>query len=314
MPLVDSMIGIPMIKAAVLPTITRLATPLAELTWMAMSMFSKRSTASNENYRESFQGTPAECQASILAVIESEIVPRLLKAQRVDRSHLSLVPSTRAMPTPHEVAAFLELCIGQDSKAAQAFVDRLLKDGLNTEHIFLELITPTARNLGARWDDDTLDFTQVTHGLVQLHAITHAIGVAFDEGPRIQGDVKRVMIASAPGSEHLLGPTIVSEFFRRDGWQVVVEISPSAKELAHAVASEWFDTVGLSVSINQQLTDLDGLVAKIRHSSRNPRLSVLLGGPVFTLRDFQTIDFGVDGICTDAKDAVAMALASLPKN
>ncbi len=314
MPLVDSMMGIPMIKAAVLPTITRLATPLAELTWMAMSMFSKRSTASNENYRESFQGTPAECQASILAVIESEIVPRLLKAQRVDRSYLSLVPASRALPTQHEIAAFLELCIGQDSQAAQAFVDRLLKEGLNTEHIFLELITPTARALGTRWEDDTLDFTQVTHGLVQLHSITHAIGFAYDEGPRIQGDVKRVMIASAPGSEHLLGPTIVSEFFRREGWQVVVEISPSAKELAQTVAGEWFDTVGLSVSINQQLTDLDGLVAKIRHSSRNPRLSVLLGGPIFTVRAFEASAFGADGICTDAKDAVAMAIASLPKD
>ena len=279
-----------------------------------MSMFSKKSAASNEEFRERFTGTPAECQASILSVIESEIVPRLLKAQRVDRSHLSLVPASRAMPTPHEIAAFLELCIGEDSKAAQAFVDRLLKEGLNTEHVFLELITPTARALGTRWEDDTLDFTQVTHGLVQLHSITHAIGFAYEEGPRIQGEIKRVMIASAPGSEHLLGPTIVSEFFRRGGWQVVVEISPSAKELAHAVANEWFDTVGLSVSINQQLTDLDGLVAKIRHSSRNPRLSVLLGGPVFTVRNFQASDFGVDGICTDAKDAVAMAVASLPKD
>ena len=314
MPLEHPTLGILMIKAAVLPNLTRLAAPLAELTWMAMSMFSKRSTASNENFRESFQGTPAECQASILSVIESEIVPRLLKAQRVDRSHLSLVPSTRAMPTPHEVAAFLELCIGEDFKAAQAFVDRLIKDGLNTEHIFLELITPTARNLGARWEDDTLDFTQVTHGLVQLHAITHAIGFAYEEGPRIQGETKRVMIASAPGSEHLLGPTIVSEFFRREGWQVVVDISPSAKELAQAVENEWFDTVGLSVSINQQLKDLDVLVAQIRHSSRNPRLSVLLGGPIFTVRDFQASDFGVNGICTDAKDAVAMALASLPQD
>ena len=303
-----------MIKAAVLPTISRLATPLAELTWMAMSMFSRKPAASNEDFRERFTGTPAECQASILSVIESEIVPRLLKAQRVDRSYLSLVPASRALPTQHEIAAFLELCIGQDSQAAQAFVDRLLKEGLNTEHIFLELITPTARSLGTRWEDDTLDFTQVTHGLVQLHSITHAIGFAYDEGPRIQGDVKRVMIASAPGSEHLLGPTIVSEFFRREGWQVVVEISPSAKELAQTVAGEWFDTVGLSVSINQQLTDLDGLVAKIRHSSRNPRLSVLLGGPIFTVRDFDASAFGADGICTDAKDAVAMALASLPKD
>ena len=97
-----------MIKAAVLPTITRLATPLAELTWMAMSMFSRKSAASNEEFRERFTGTPAECQTSILSVIESEIVPRLLKAQRVDRSYLSLVPASRAMPPTPATQAVLE--------------------------------------------------------------------------------------------------------------------------------------------------------------------------------------------------------------
>ena len=303
-----------MIQAALFPHIKRLAVPLAGLTGMAMAMFSRGAAASNEDFRSAFKGTPEDCQSSILAVIESEIVPRLLKAQRIDRSHLSLIPASRALPSPQEIAAFLELCIGQDPSAAQAFVDRLLKEGLNTEHIFLDLITPTARALGARWEDDTLDFTQVTHGLVQLHAITHAIGFAYEEGPRLQGDIKRVMIASAPGSEHLLGPTIVAEFFRREGWQVVVEISPSAKELAQAVAGEWFDTVGLSVSINHQLQDLYALVAKIRHQSRNPRISVLLGGPIFTVREFQASSFGADGICTDAKDAVALALATLPKD
>lgn len=130
------MTGIPMIKAAVFPDISRLAAPLAELTSMAMSMFAKGSAASNEEFRETFKGTPADCQASILAVIESQIVPRLLRAQRVDKSHLSLVPSTRGMPTQQEIAAFLELCIGSEPMAAQAFVDRLLQDGLNSEHIF----------------------------------------------------------------------------------------------------------------------------------------------------------------------------------
>jgi len=142
------MTGIPMINAAVFPDISRLAAPLTEWTSMAMSMFSQGSAASNEDFRETFKGTPAECQASILAVIESEIVPRLLGAQRVDKSHLSLVPSTRAMPTQQEIAVFLKLCIGPEPMAAQALVGCLLKDGLNTEHIFWS-------SLPAPFDRDT---------------------------------------------------------------------------------------------------------------------------------------------------------------
>jgi methanogenic corrinoid protein MtbC1 len=159
---------------------------------------------------------------------------------------------------------------------------------------------------------DRMDFVDVTHGLVRLHAIAHEIGFAYRDGPVVQGDVKRVMIASAPGSKHLLGPTIVADFFRKEGWQVVVEISSSKKELVQAVENEWFDTVGLSVSIASQLADLADLVDQIKRCSRNPRLVVLLGGPIFTVQNFQASDFGASVICIDAKEAVSLALALQP--
>ena len=288
--------------------------PLAKITWMAMSMFSKNSAASNDDFSKTYRGNPAECQSSILSIIESEIIPRLLKAERVDTSHLSLVPPSRLMPSQTEIETFVELCISQDPDAAQAFVNRMLAEGLNTDHIFLELITPAARFLGTQWETDRMDFSQVTHGLVRLHAIAHEIGFAYQDGPLIRGDVKRAMIASAPGSEHILGPTIVAEFFRKEGWQVVVEISPSANELVQAVSNEWFDTVGLSVSIEKQLTDLAMLVAKIKRFSRNPRVAVLLGGPIFTIRDLRAEDFGAGGICTNAKDAVSLAMSLQPND
>lgn len=299
--------------AAVLRKLNRL-TPIAKFTWMAISMFSKNSSASNDDFSKTYKGTPSECQSSILSIIEAEIIPRLLKAERVDASLLSLVPPTRDMPSQKEIETFVNLCISQDPHVAQTFVDRLLAEGLNTEDIFLELITPAARFLGIQWETDRMDFSQVTHGLVRLHAIAHEIGFAYQDGPLIQGDVKRAMIASAPGSEHILGPTIVAEFFRKEGWQVVVEISPSANELVQAVSNEWFDTVGLSVSIEQQLTDLGILVAKIKRFSRNPRVAVLLGGPIFTIRDLKATDFGAGGICTDAKEAVALALSLQPND
>ena len=114
------------------------------------------------------------------------------------------------------------------------------------------------------------------------------------------------MIASAPGSEHLLGPLIVSEFFRKEGWQVVLEISPTINELVQAVSNEWFDAIGLSVSIQPQLNGLSDLISQIKKRSRNPRIAVLLGGPIFTIQNFEADDFGAGAICTNAKDAVQL--------
>jgi methanogenic corrinoid protein MtbC1 len=286
--------------------------PVSKFTWMAMSMFSERSPASNDDLPKAFKGDPDECQTSILSIIEAQIIPRLLKAERVIGAKLTLVPASRAMPSKEEIHHFVSLCVSPDPLAAQIFVNKLLKEGLNTEHIFLELITPAARELGTQWDLDRMDFVDVTHGLVRLHAIAHEIGFAYRDGPVVQGDVKRVMIASAPGSKHLLGPTIVADFFRKEGWQVVIEISSSKKELVQAVENEWFDTVGLSVSIASQLTDLGDLVDQIKRCSRNPRLVVLLGGPIFTVQNFQASDFGASVICIDAKEAVSLALAFQP--
>jgi methanogenic corrinoid protein MtbC1 len=216
------------------------------------------------------------------------------------------------MPSKEEIHSFVNLCVSPDPLVAQIFVNILLKEGLNTEHIFLELITPAARELGTQWELDRMDFVDVTHGLVRLHAIAHEIGFAYQDGPVLQGEIKRIMIASAPGSEHLLGPTIVADFFRKAAWQVVVEIGSSKKQLVQAVENEWFDTVGLSVSIAPQLTDLADLVDQIKQRSRNPRVVVLLGGPIFTVQNLQASDFGAAGICVDAKEAVSLALSLQP--
>ena len=130
----------------------------------------------------------------------------------------------------------------------------------------------------------------------------------------MSGEIKRVMISSAPGSEHMLGASIVSEFFRKEGWQVVLEVSPTARELVQAVQREWFDAIGLSVSIDAQLKDLADLVKNIKSASLNPRAVVMLGGPIFTVMDLQASDFGADGISTDAQKAVVLAISLLPKD
>lgn len=291
---------------AVLDRLNKL--PISKFTWMAMSWFAKRTSVSNDELPIVLKSDRSECEFTISSIIESEIIPRLLKAERAKGPFLRLVPASRAMPCQLEIDTFVDLCVFNDPFAAQDFVNQLLKEGLNTDHIFLELITPAARKLGAQWELDHMGFVDVTRGVVRLHAIAHEIGFVFQDGPVIQGDVKRVMIASAPGSEHLLGPTIVAEFFRKEGWQVVIEISPSKKELVRAVSNEWFDTVGLSVSIAAQLTDLADLVDQIKKCSRNPRVAILLGGPIFTVEELQASDFGAGGVCTNAKDAVKLAL------
>jgi methanogenic corrinoid protein MtbC1 len=105
---------------------------------------------------------------------------------------------------------------------------------------------------------------------------------------------------------HLLGATIVGDLFRREGASVVIEISSTEQELAKAVANEWFDVIGISVSIESQLLQLKSLVHELKESSGNPNVKVLLGGPIFMLVDATADMFGADMIAKDAKEVVSL--------
>jgi methanogenic corrinoid protein MtbC1 len=121
--------------------------------------------------------------------------------------------------------------------------------------------------------------------------------------------VRRVMLAAAPGTQHILGLVMVSEFFRKEGWQVVVEIANTEKEILQAAANEWFDLIGLSVGLVEQIPTLAGLIARVKKSSHNPDTPVLLGGPAFYSSDVTAESLGASGISLDALHGVKLASA-----
>ena len=247
-----------------------------------------------------------DCKKSLTEVIETQIIPRLVQAHRVAQAVVD--PTTQGLGiSPKQLATVVALSKSSQASETTQFIDELLHQGITTDRIFLELIAPAARQLGLMWEQDLCDFTEVTCGLVRMHEITHRLGFEYQNGPQLGGDVQRIMLASAPGSQHFLGMTIVSDFFRKAGWDVVIEISLSEKELVHAVSNEWFDVIGISCATEAQLKNLPGLIRALKAASGNPEPGVLLGGPIFTVQAHDARSLGADGICVDVKEAVALA-------
>lgn len=247
-----------------------------------------------------------ECRESLLEVIQRQIIPRLLGSQQFLYTSSNASGYLGPLDLDDEVLAFADFCMQRKDHEADALVDRLMGQGLRSDRIFLELITPAARHLGVLWEQDRCDFTQVTCGLAQMHQIAYRIGFEFQDGPHVEGVHERVMLACAPGSQHFLGLTIVADFFRKTGADVVMEVSSTETELMHVVANEWFDVIGLSVAIETQLPALPGLVRNLRTSSGNPKVRVVLGGPIFLIKELRPEQLGADAISTDAREAVAV--------
>ncbi|MEY3669281.1 MAG: cobalamin B12-binding domain-containing protein [Burkholderiaceae bacterium] len=251
----------------------------------------------------------SDCKSSIGLVINQEIIPRLLEAHQVRPGPSSASATTTAhKPASDEVVAFSRLCVEGKAGEAQAFADALLQRGMTAETIFLDLIGPAARHLGVQWEKDLCDFVQVTQGLIRMHEITHRLGYEHQAGPQTAGVHHRILLSSAPGSQHILGPVMVSGFFRKAGWQVVLEISSQKSALLHRVGQEWFDLIGLSISTEAQLQELAGLVTAVRSNAKNKDLQVLVGGPVFSSAGLVNDQmYGDAYICNDPQAAVVLA-------
>lgn len=275
--------------------------------WLTlMSSFGQGMTPRTSSSSVDASGHQEECKRSLTEVIETQIIPRLVQAHRVALPDAN-APTAGPGISPKQLASFVALSKSSSSSETTQFIDELLHQGVTTDRIFLELIAPAARQLGVMWEQDLCDFTEVTCGLVRMHEITHRLGFEYQNGPQLGGDVQRIMLASAPGSQHFLGMTIVSDFFRKAGWDVVIEISLSENELMHAVNNEWFDVIGISCATEAQLKTLPGLIRALKASSGNPEPGILLGGPIFTVQQHDARSLGADGICIDVKEAVALA-------
>jgi len=276
--------------------------------------YSKSSRPLSGIFSKTHRCVESDYKLLITSIIQSQIVPCLLKTERFSTSHSSLIYSSRIILNQKDINTFVDLCISQDPQVSKAFIEYFLDIGLNKEDIFLELITPAARYLGSLWDEDQINFSQANIGFIRLHSIINDIRFSHKDSLFFKDKINRVLIACAPGSLHMLGATIVSDFFRKADWQVEVALSSTANELVHAVSNRWFDVIGLSISIEQQLINLSDLIYQLKLLSLNTNITILLGGPIFALKELRASEFGAGDICINAKHAVGTAESLLTKD
>lgn len=252
-------------------------------------------------------GDSDDCKQSLMTVIEAQILPRLLGAHPNELDLAPLQGQVLLRPTEQDVVVFSQACLGHAQPPPLQMVQTLLAKGILKEQLFLDLITPAARLLGQQWSDDEIDFVQVSQGLMQMHHVTRDLGYVNTDIPQVAGKTRRILLACTPGTQHILGLAIVADFFRNAGWQVVVEISNHEQELLSAVKAEWFDLIGLSVGLMEQLPTLPALIAKLKNRSHNPQAVVMLGGPALLSQDDNGPLWGADGVSTDAAKAILLA-------
>jgi methanogenic corrinoid protein MtbC1 len=257
--------------------------------------------------RAAFRNRETASPDALARVIESDIIPRLLMAHRDQPVTASPAARSDAGVPDGFADQFAAATLTEEVAPLLARVESLMAGGTSVETIYLDLLAPAARRLGAWWDEDACDFVDVTMGLWRCQEIVHALAALIPGAAPVAGHERRALFSPAPGEQHGLGAIIVEEFFRRAGWQTWSAPALDEDELVALVAGRAFDVVGLTVSVERHAAPLHKSIAALRRASRNPNVIVLVGGRVFTENPGLAAEIGADGTAADGQLAVALA-------
>lgn len=238
----------------------------------------------------------------LAAVVAEQIVPRLLHLQR---SMAEARKSLELHPGEFEISELARLVVDPEGSQAMQYVLKLRETGLTLDNLYVELLEPTARHLGDLWNEDKLDFLDVSIGLNGLQRLVHVFAGLDQVEPYDQR--RRALIVTLPGEQHMLGNSIVQRFFRSAGWHVCSEPIADMDDLIAITAHEWFGIIGFTLATDRNLATLSNFIAAARDHSLNRRVGIIAGGPAFTANDGRAVAAGADGTAANAPAAVMLA-------
>lgn len=236
-----------------------------------------------EHYREN---TPIRKSGlSILKnVIDNKIVPKLY-AEHADQSIRSAFKRFEANVDSAELAS------------------RILAEGGQLPIIIDELALQ-ACTVGALWEEDRIDFFDVTTRVARLQMIALELSSKLERTFLQTGH--SILLMPCPHETHVFGLQLLELAFRDAGWAVT---RPSTKPEwpGELLARSHYDAVGLSLSNEGLLPLLRDEIPRLRRASRNQSLRVLVGGPCFDRGDADFECVGADAYAPDACSAPTIA-------
>jgi methylmalonyl-CoA mutase cobalamin-binding subunit len=243
-----------------------------------------------------------EITAPLSLALKDLVIPKLLQVAGSEQSGLPLAEQQSQL--------LAKTCVSSPSSDIESCVLNMVGQGLGLETVFLQTIPSAAKLFHQWWAQDEIDFVAVTQASYRLQELVYKLSAEFVlSGPQCGGlSNYAALLVNTPQSQHSLGLLILSQYFKRYGWQVVGDTTWREPDMVIAVQSGYIDLLGLSVSDERQLGYLKKLIATLRKKSLNPDLLVMVGGPLLATHDHLAPWLGADFSCLQADDAQVLAM------
>ncbi len=234
-------------------------------------------------------------------IVSDYAVPRLLALH----GHAHEKSAAHPVTGPSEILELGRILLGPESDTAASFILSLKDRGATPDDLYTELLGPTAAHLGDLWDQDRIDFVDVTLGVARLQRLVMSFEGLSDIPD--QDEKRRILPVGAPGEGHSLGNSIIQRFFRSSGWHVWTCTGPDAERLDAIVAQEWLGVVGFSLNLDTNMKGLRSAIRKIRANSVNPKAGIIVGGSAIQHNPHWVAEPGADGTAANGPAAVILA-------
>lgn len=231
-------------------------------------------------------------------LVETEILPRLLA------SHPPGPPLREDAAAATQ--ALLDALLGAEAGNVAAACEEAAAACASESRLMLDVLAPTARRLGALWEEDACDFLTVSHALDRLRVLLCELELRAE--PRRRA-APAMLLLTAPGETHAFGADMAAELFRRDGWEVERADSRGLR----LFAKRRFAALGVSCSCERALADLPGFLAAARAQTCATQAPIILGGALFLDAPALAGEIGADFAATDSEATRRISRALLER-
>jgi methanogenic corrinoid protein MtbC1 len=240
--------------------------------------------------------------APIQMALRQLVIPQLLH-------HSSIEPLDGGLVSL-QAQRLASACLSRESRSVENCVLNMFEQGVGLETLFLQTIPNAARLFHDWWAQEDIDFVAVTQASYRLQELVYYLSPEFVlSGPKSVAPANfTALLVNTPSSQHSLGLLILSEYFKRYGWQVIGGSNWREADMLTALESSAIDLVGLSVSDERRFAYLKQLIIAVRQTSLNKHVLVMVGGHMLAKHPQLAQWLGADFSSTHADQAQLLAM------
>lgn len=199
-------------------------------------------------------------------------------------------------------AALCVATLSTDPTACAGVVARARLAGFTDGCLIDVCIVQAARRIGMDWVEDRLCFVDVSIAAARLQGLLRTLCRTWRADDARRGAAATLLVVSAPGTQHTLGPSLVAAQLRQRGYSVGLLLAAAPGAVRTYLRRAPADAVFVSCDHTERLVNLRPVVTEAREAQ--PGVRVVVGGPGLTEGSEACRTTGADHATSDLEEAL----------